>query len=170
MIKMYNAEVLSKFPVVQHFPFGSLFQWEKNPNAPPPLTSTHTTNQPLRTPAPGQTPKVTTMRPANQDAGTKAPWASATASSRSSAMPGPTSSWTGQASAPGMPATRAPWASATGRPPAPPIAGRSIPPFHPAGIARPTPSSIPNPVTEVKILPSTILENNDPQAKEENGE
>lgn len=32
MIKMYNAEVLSKFPVVQHFPFGSLFSWEQDPD------------------------------------------------------------------------------------------------------------------------------------------
>ncbi|KAK5277966.1 Serine/threonine-protein phosphatase 2A activator 1, partial [Cryomyces antarcticus] len=33
MLKMYNAEVLSKFPVIQHFPFGSLFVWERDPNA-----------------------------------------------------------------------------------------------------------------------------------------
>lgn len=33
MIKMYNAEVLSKFPVIQHFPFGSLFSWEQDPSA-----------------------------------------------------------------------------------------------------------------------------------------
>ena len=31
LIKMYNAEVLSKFPVVQHFRLGSLFSWEPNP-------------------------------------------------------------------------------------------------------------------------------------------
>lgn len=34
MIKMYNAEVLSKFPVVQHFPFGLLFSWDEDPEAP----------------------------------------------------------------------------------------------------------------------------------------
>jgi serine/threonine-protein phosphatase 2A activator len=46
MIKMYNAEVLSKFPVVQHFPFGSLFAWEKDPNATAIQASVHTASQP----------------------------------------------------------------------------------------------------------------------------
>ena len=92
---MYNAEVLSKFPVVQHFPFGSLFSWDTDPNAPPPppsSTSIHATSQPFSlNHSVGQstsTGKVTPVRSTPVE-GTKVPWASSATAMPSATAHGP---------------------------------------------------------------------------------
>ncbi|EHA47123.1 serine/threonine-protein phosphatase 2A activator 1 [Pyricularia oryzae 70-15] len=82
MIKMFNAEVLSKFPVVQHFPIGSLFSWEVDPEAPIPTQSVHMQNQPVFA-ATGQAPMgmpptgmpPPQLNPMGVSMGTAAPWA-----------------------------------------------------------------------------------------------
>lgn len=77
---MYNVEVLSKFPVVQHFRFGSLFSWDRDPNAPPPPSSIHSSNQPPSDPqgptTAKPTPATTASEPRSGVPSTPAPWAS----------------------------------------------------------------------------------------------
>ena len=72
---MYNVEVLSKFPVVQHFPFGSLFSWDRDANATEPPTSVHSSSQPTQKSAASVSISSASMRYPTQE-GTQAPWTS----------------------------------------------------------------------------------------------
>ncbi|KAL1297816.1 hypothetical protein AAFC00_006345 [Neodothiora populina] len=92
MVKMYNAEVLSKFPVVQHFPFGTLFSWDLHPAAPSSAASPHMSAQPSSNTVRADNPVHASVRAGTGrgDAGqrqgissTAAPWHNVTT------MPGP---------------------------------------------------------------------------------
>ncbi|KAF2870268.1 serine/threonine-protein phosphatase 2A activator 1 [Massariosphaeria phaeospora] len=126
MLKMYNAEVLSKFPVVQHFPFGSLFTWERDPAASDIQATVHTTSQPSK-PTASSRPQPPLRDPVAEFStqSTRAPWSGGDvmASTGGTAAPWSSSRIPSRVpatvpSGPKQP-TRAPWSSSTPLPPQP---------------------------------------------------
>ncbi|KAK2736660.1 Serine/threonine-protein phosphatase 2A activator 1 [Myotisia sp. PD_48] len=112
MLKMYNAEVLSKFPVVQHFPFGSLFSREQDPAAVPIVPSAHVSSGPQTSRQIPQTqppPPFTAPSGAYPEPSTRAPWAKQGGTSAGVAPGGPPSASVSSS----VPVTRAPWAKPT---------------------------------------------------------
>ena len=106
---MFNVEVLSKFPVVQHFPFGTFFRWETDPRVELPAVSPHVGAQPQRAAIPdsgisqyssrnqpslGAPRSNDTGRPvARPIAGTAAPWAQSTRAAPRTTMAAPNISY-----------------------------------------------------------------------------
>lgn len=129
MLKMYMVEVLSKFPVVQHFYFGSLFKWEHDPNAPlqagvpdVPSQTTSQTSAAAKTQAKQRDiPSASHPESSTAFVSTVAPWATPrttfarglTRDSRGARAPAQTSlpDRTRSSQAPPMSGTRAPWAA-----------------------------------------------------------
>ena len=123
MIKMYNAEVLSKFPVVQHFTFGSLFQWERDPSASPAKLSVHTSNQPSQQRAGSSS--TSQPQESGRLEGTKAPWASSGGATPASNTRFPTQQ--PLRSNVDEPSTRAPWATQSSNDQPLPLSGTVAP-------------------------------------------
>ena len=156
IIKMYNAEVLSKFPVVQHFRFGSLFSWEPDPNAIPPPTSVHASSQPTKedTTAPSINQISARAQPQPQ-AETKVPWATPAAAlpnpSVGAAAPWASRPSEGARTVRGLP-SRIPHSGLTPGPPAPFTPSRAPGPTNPTD---PSPRSMPPPTRAPWAKPDT---------------
>lgn len=109
MLKMYDAEVLSKFPVVQHFRFGSLFSFDPDPTATPPPASVHAANQPVRDGLASSAAEKVAAPRASPQLGTQVPWANhpPTRPVAAAAAIGTAAPWASQATS--RPAAAAPW-------------------------------------------------------------